>query len=98
MCDTSRQGLLKRTYSCSSRHDIYNCLSPLPLSHCCLSHPLSVLVFVCLLCTAPPIPRGKAVWKPQWDELKDFTDNEVIVSILCCCRCGPYVGGGGVLL
>jgi hypothetical protein len=29
---------------------------------------------------APPIPNGKAVWKPQWDELKDFSDNEVIVS------------------
>lgn len=51
-------------------------------------HPLSVF---CLLCAAPPIPRGKAVWKPQWDELKDFTDNEVIVSVLCCC-CAGVVG------
>lgn len=29
---------------------------------------------------APPIPAGRQPWKPQWDELKDFTDNEVIIS------------------
>eukprot|EP00775_Hariotina_reticulata_P006368 gene6368-6600_t len=28
---------------------------------------------------APPIPTG-ATFKPQWDELKDFTDKDVIVS------------------
>jgi hypothetical protein len=28
---------------------------------------------------APPIPRG-AGFKPQWDELKDFTESDVIVS------------------
>ena len=40
--------------------------------YCCHVHPL--------VSAAPPIPRGRAAWKPQWDELKDFTDNEVIVS------------------
>lgn len=46
---------------------------------------LQCMLLLLLLCTctvpaAPPIPAGRQPWKPQWDELKDFTDNEVIVS------------------
>jgi hypothetical protein len=43
---------------------------------------LLLLLLLPLLTAAPPIPNGRAVWKPQWDELKDFTDNEVIVSVV----------------
>jgi hypothetical protein len=31
---------------------------------------------------APPIPRGQG-FKPQWDELKDFSESDTIVSAEC---------------